>query len=73
MGYKYTASSVIVIATSSLLGLSVSLSTFFVIGAASSLTYNIVGHIKTVVILAGGVLMFGDSLSVSKVVGVVLP
>ena len=72
IGYKYTVASVIAIATSSLLGLLVSLSTFLVIGATSSLTYNIIGHIKTVVILAGGVLIFGDSMSVSKVAGVVI-
>lgn len=37
----------------------VSLSTFLVIGATSSLTYNIVGHLKTVIILTGGVVFFG--------------
>ena len=72
MGYRYTIPSVIAIATSSLLGLLVSLSTLLVIGATSSLTYNIVGHVKTVIILAGGVLIFGDSLSVSKAAGVVI-
>lgn len=30
-----------------------------VIGATSSLTYNIVGHLKTVIILTGGVVFFG--------------
>ena len=40
---------------SSLLGLLVNLSTFLVIRVTSSLTYNIVGHVKTVLILAGGV------------------
>ena len=77
MDYKYPVFSGIAIATSSLLGflVSLSLSTFLVIGTASSLTYNllnVVCHIKTVVMLAGGVLIFENVLSVSKVAGVVI-
>jgi solute carrier family 35 protein E3 len=40
------------------------------IGATSSLTFNIVGHIKTVLILAGGVIFFGDSMAPQKLLGV---
>ncbi|KAL3146994.1 hypothetical protein ABBQ38_014961 [Trebouxia sp. C0009 RCD-2024] len=69
-GYTYSISSVTAIAISSVLGLLVSLSTFLVIGATSSLTYNIVGHLKTVTILTGGCLIFGDTMSVSKLSGV---
>ena len=72
MGYKYTFSSVAAITTSSILGLVVSLSTFLVIGATSSLTFNVVGHFKTVTILTGGVLMFGDSVTFSKMCGIFL-
>ena len=72
IGYKYTLSSITAIAISSLLGLLVSLSTFLVIGERSSLTYNIVGHLKTVTILTGGVVIFGDSMPLSKIAGVVL-
>ncbi len=48
LGYGYTPSAVIAIVVSGLLGVLVSLSTFLVIGATSSLTYNVVGHSKTV-------------------------
>lgn len=72
LGYKYTLVSVIAIAISSVLGLLVSLSTFLVIGATSSLTYNIVGHLKTVTILTGGCLIFGDTMTVSKFLGIAL-
>lgn len=72
MTYKFTLSSVVAIAISSVLGLVVSLSTFLVIGATSSLTYNIVGHLKTVLILTGGVFIFGDSMTLTKVAGVAL-
>lgn len=48
LGFPYSVGSVTAIVTSALLGILVSLSTFLVIGATSSLTYNIVGHAKTV-------------------------
>ena len=47
-----------------------SLSTFLVIGATSSLTYNVVGHIKTVIILMGGCMFFGDEMPLKKLAGI---
>ncbi len=41
-----------------------------VIGATSSLTYNVVGHIKTVIILTGGCLFFGDEMPLKKFLGI---
>lgn len=49
-----------------------SLSTFLLIGATSSLTYNIVGHLKIVSILAMGHLFFGDSMQPKKILGILL-
>lgn len=43
-----------------------------VIGATSSLTYNVVGHVKTVIILSGGVMFFGDSMPAKKVAGIMV-
>lgn len=57
---------------SAALGLLVSLSTFLVIGATSSLTYNVVGHVKTVIILSGGCLFFGDAMPPKKLLGICL-
>lgn len=51
-------------------GVQVSLSTFLVIGATSSLTYNVVGHIKTVIILMGGCMFFGDEMPLKKLAGI---
>jgi solute carrier family 35 protein E3 len=62
LGYEYTWGAIVAIAVSAILGLLVSLSTFLVIGATSSLTYNVVGHLKTVIILSGGCIFFGDSM-----------
>ncbi|DBB13421.1 hypothetical protein WJX82_009270 [Trebouxia sp. C0006] len=72
MGYTYSVPSILAIAISSALGLLVNLSTFMVIGATSSLTYNIVGHMKTMTILAGSCLIFGDTMSISKLSGVAI-
>ena len=41
-----------------------------VIGATSSLTYNVVGHIKTVIILTGGCMFFGDEMPLKKFLGI---
>ena len=47
-GYHYTGAAVVAILLSAVLGLLVSLSTFLVIGATSSLTYNVIGHVKVI-------------------------
>eukprot|EP01023_Acetabularia_acetabulum_P059067 TRINITY_DN7075_c0_g2_i1.p1 TRINITY_DN7075_c0_g2~~TRINITY_DN7075_c0_g2_i1.p1 ORF type:complete len:330 (-),score=61.83 TRINITY_DN7075_c0_g2_i1:1561-2550(-) len=70
VGYNYTILAVLAIFVSAVLGLLVSLSTFLLIGATSALTYNIVGHIKTVIVLMGGVVFFGDSMPPKKALGV---
>ena len=70
LGYPYGPSSVAAILLSAILGLLVNLSTFLVIGATSSLTYNVVGHVKTVIILTGGVIFFGDTMPLKKLAGV---
>jgi solute carrier family 35 protein E3 len=62
----------LVIVLSGCLGLLVSLSTFLLIGATSPLTYNIVGHLKTVSILTMGVIFFNDSMSTKKFGGICL-
>ena len=70
LGYHYSWSAILAIIISAVLGLLVSLSTFLVIGATSSLTYNVVGHLKTVIILTGGCIFFGDSMPLKKFFGV---
>jgi solute carrier family 35 protein E3 len=72
LGYEYTGAAVAAIAVSAALGLLVSLSTFLVIGATSSLTYNVVGHIKTVIILMGGCMFFGDEMPFKKLAGITI-
>lgn len=47
-----------------------SCSTYLFIGATSPLTYNVVGHLKTVFIVTSGIVFFGDTITVKKFVGV---
>jgi len=70
LGYHYTFAACAAILFSAVLGLLVSLSTFLVIGATSSLTYNVVGHLKTCIILTGGCVLFGDEMPFKKFIGV---
>ncbi|KAG2450668.1 hypothetical protein HYH02_004508 [Chlamydomonas schloesseri] len=70
LAYHYHPAAVAAIVISAILGLLVSLSTFLVIGATSSLTYNVVGHLKTVIILTGGCMFFGDTMPLKKFIGV---
>lgn len=72
LAFHYTPAAIAAILFSALLGLLVSLSTFLVIGATSSLTYNVVGHLKTVIILTGGCIMFGDDMPPRKLIGVLI-
>lgn len=58
--FQLTGQAFAVITASACLGLLVSLSTFLVIGHTSALTYNVVGHIKTVGVIAGGVFFYGE-------------
>ena len=69
LGYTLTPAAATWIVVSSVLGLVVTLSTFLFIGATSSLTYNVVGHLKTVLIVAAGVGLFGDEMGAKKMAG----
>jgi solute carrier family 35 protein E3 len=67
--FDYTAPALFWIGLSSVLGLVVTATTFLFIGATSSLTYNVVGHLKTVGIVSAGVLFFREALSARRLVG----
>jgi solute carrier family 35 protein E3 len=72
VGYPYTPAAVAAILLSCLLGLSVTLSSYWAIGVTSPLTFNVVGHAKTVIILAGGVMLFHDAMNLAKGFGLLL-
>lgn len=71
LGYNFSSSAVAWILFSSCLGLVVTLTTYLFIGVTSALTYNVVGHMKTVFIVTSGVIFFGDVVSTKKMIGLV--
>jgi len=66
----FSSSQLIMILVSALLAFVVNLSTYFVIGNTSPVTYNVVGHFKTCVILFGGFLLFHYPLEPRNIFGV---
>jgi solute carrier family 35 protein E3 len=70
LGYQHTWASTSVIIGSGVLGLTVMLSAFQMIGLTSALTYNVLGYSKTIIIVAGGWLWFHESMSALKAAGV---
>lgn len=70
--FAYSPSAIGLISVSAVLGVLVTFSTFLVIGNTSPLTYAIAGHLKTIAILGGGVVLFGDQISRVKMLGILL-
>ncbi|KAG2498261.1 hypothetical protein HYH03_004011 [Edaphochlamys debaryana] len=70
LGYGYGIRTTSAILLAALLGVLVSLSTFLVLATTSPATYSLLGHAKTVLILAGGCWLFGDSMSWQRGAGV---
>merc|ERR1711916_35567 len=72
MAFEFTTEAVMMICLSCFLAFVVNLSIFLVIGTTSPVTYNVLGHFKTVVVLIGGVMIIGDPINPKSLVGVVL-
>ena len=70
MGFACTPEVAMALIFSASCALMVVLSGFLVIGSTSALTYNIIGHTKSVLVLAGGALKFGDKMTYQKLLGV---
>lgn len=69
LGFEYTPTAVAWILASSCLGLAVTLSSYLFIAVTSPLTFNVVGHLKTVLIVTAGMVFFHDELTVKKFAG----
>ncbi|XP_013411667.1 solute carrier family 35 member E3 [Lingula anatina] len=50
----------------------VNLTIFWIIGNTSAVTYNMVGHLKFVLVLLGGFLLFRDPLAINQIAGILL-
>ncbi|CAF0909372.1 unnamed protein product [Rotaria sordida] len=60
------------IVASGIVAFIVNLSVYWVIKNTSALTYNMIGHMKTVSILVGGYILFKDNLNVKQFIGILL-
>jgi solute carrier family 35 protein E3 len=70
--YNMTLPAGLIIFGSAVLGLTVMLSAFQMIGLTSALSYNVIGYSKTIIIVSGGWLLFGEQMCLLKGLGVAL-
>jgi solute carrier family 35 protein E3 len=69
LGYEWSVPAVAAAASSCFLGLLVTLSMFLFIGVTSPLTFNVMGHAKTLLIILSGVMVFQEDMPFQKLVG----
>ncbi|KAL2925452.1 UDP-xylose transporter 3 [Bienertia sinuspersici] len=70
--FKYTTQVVIFIILSCLISVSVNFSTFLVIGKTSPVTYQVLGHLKTCLVLAFGYILLHDPFSWRNILGILV-
>ncbi|KAL0218456.1 hypothetical protein P9112_004109 [Eukaryota sp. TZLM1-RC] len=70
--YDFGPVSIFLIFTTAMLSFFVNLSLFLITGKSSAVVYNIFSHAKTIFILSGGLLFFGDPLTGRIFFGMVL-
>lgn len=67
--FEWSRSAVFSISITCLLAVGVNMFTVFLIGKTSALAYQVVGHLKTILILAGGFWIFDHSVSIKTLTG----
>ncbi|GLJ25890.1 hypothetical protein SUGI_0496260 [Cryptomeria japonica] len=70
--FKYTPPVLIFIVISCLISVSVNFSTFLVIGKTSPVTYQVLGHLKTCLVLAFGYVLLHDPFSWRNILGILI-
>lgn len=70
--FKYTTIVVVFIVMSCLISVSVNFSTFLVIGKTSPVTYQVLGHLKTCLVLAFGYILLRDPFSWRNILGIMV-
>ncbi|KAI5679809.1 hypothetical protein M9H77_01036 [Catharanthus roseus] len=70
--FKYTPQVLGFIVLSCLISVSVNFSTFLVIGKTSPVTYQVLGHLKTCLVLAFGYVLLHDPFSWRNVLGILI-
>ncbi|KAF5446583.1 hypothetical protein F2P56_032201 [Juglans regia] len=70
--FKYTPQVLFFIVLSCLISVSVNFSTFLVIGKTSAVTYQVLGHLKTCLVLAFGYVLLHDPFSWRNILGILV-
>ncbi|CAL0319633.1 unnamed protein product [Lupinus luteus] len=70
--FEYTTQVMVVIILSCLISISVNFSTFLVIGKTSPVTYQVLGHLKTCLVLAFGYIIVRDPFSWRNILGILV-
>ncbi|XP_043602204.1 solute carrier family 35 member E3-like isoform X1 [Bombus pyrosoma] len=63
---------IVMVVLSSIIAFFVNLTSYWIIGKTSPLTYNMVGHSKFCLLLLGGSLIFHETLAINQVIGISL-
>ena len=72
INFEYTTPCVIRIVVSCFFALGVNVSNYVVLGKTSPLTYQVLGHMKTVMILVLGFTFFNKVIDIRNVIGIVV-
>ncbi|KAB2634814.1 membrane protein [Pyrus ussuriensis x Pyrus communis] len=70
--FAYTPQVLFFIVLSCLISVSVNFSTFLVIGKTSAVTYQVLGHLKTCLVLAFGYILLHDPFSWRNILGILI-
>ncbi|KAL6756771.1 tRNA synthetases class I (C) catalytic domain-containing protein [Haematococcus lacustris] len=68
--FNMTSHAAFVIISSAVIGVAVSLTTFLAIAGTSTLTYSVVGHMKTLLVLLGALLGLGEEMPWKRGLGI---
>jgi solute carrier family 35 protein E3 len=70
--FEYSTPCILRILASCLFAIGVNISNYIVIGKTSPLTYQVLGHLKTVLILILGFIMFNKHVDMRNILGITL-
>lgn len=69
--HSYTVKEIGLIVGSCLCALVICVSLVYIIGATSAVTYQVLGHVKTVLIIFGGIVVFRNPVSAESIFGMI--
>ncbi|XP_046742788.1 solute carrier family 35 member E3-like isoform X1 [Diprion similis] len=70
--HTWTFTDILTVLLSSVVAFFVNLTSYWIIGYTSPLTYNMVGHSKFCLLLLGGAIIFHESLALNQAIGITL-